>query len=116
MAETYPIIASADYDAVYPQPLTLKAGEIVTPTRWDDEWPGWTWVCTRAGLGGWVPEYYLDRGGRETVCLYDYDGTELSFRIGDRLEVLQTILGWHWCRDSRGQCGWVPSNRVRPVR
>ncbi len=102
-----------DYSAAYPDPLILQAGETVYPTRWDDEWPGWTWCSNKAGKGGWVPEHYLDRGGHEVVCLYPYDGTELSFQKGERMLVENEVCGWYWCVNRYGQRGWVPSNRVQ---
>ncbi len=105
--------ALSDYTAQYPEPLLIKAGEVVEPAHWDDEWPGWTWCSTASGLTGWVPERYLDRAGAEVVCLYEFDGTELSLKEGERLTVLKEESGWLWCETETGRKGWVPSNRVK---
>lgn len=107
------VYAIADYSAQYPEPLLVKAGATVEPAHWDNEWPGWTWCSTSNGLTGWIPERFLDRGGAEVVCLYDFDGTELSLTKGQKLDVLAEESGWLWCLTEAGHKGWVPNNRVK---
>ncbi len=107
------VTAIEDYDAAYPEPLIVKTGDRLTPVRWDDEWHGWIWCSNARGLGGWFPERLLDREGESCVARGDFDGTELSIREGDVLEVEFEESGWLWCRDASGARGWVPSNRVR---
>ncbi|WP_168193072.1 SH3 domain-containing protein [Rhodophyticola sp. CCM32] len=78
----------------------------MTPGRVDDDYPGWQWVVSQQGLGGWIPVDLLD-GDRITG---DFDTTELTVMTGERVTILTTRAGWHWCRAENGQEGWVPAD------
>ena len=43
------------YRSVYPYPLKLKSGEVVTIGKKKSEWSGWLWCEDQNGKKGWVP-------------------------------------------------------------
>jgi uncharacterized protein YgiM (DUF1202 family) len=53
---------TADYQAAYPDPIRVRAGEPVTVSDRREQSEGHTWVwCTDArGKSGWVPQTYLE--------------------------------------------------------
>ena len=81
----------------------------LTVGRRDQQCNAWRWVTTEDGRSGWMAERYLElRGGDDAVAQRDYDATELSVEAGDELAVLDEEGGWLWCKDARGERGWVP--------
>jgi hypothetical protein len=102
----------ADYDSPYAEPFCLKKGEMVQIGRRDDEWAGWVWCRSSAGESRWVPEAYLGRDGQ---VLRDYEATELTVKVGDRVTAVFAESGWLWCSSQSGQQGWVPQKVVEPV-
>mgnify|MGYP006210895907 CR=1 FL=1 len=35
--------------------------------------------------------------------------------LGDELESLRQIHGWHWCRSAKGDEGWVAGYLLKPA-
>ncbi len=108
-----------DYQALYPDPISMRAGEPLTISEKVDYWngnPDWVWVwCTDArGKSGWVPKVLIDvhSEGRTGIARYDYTATELTVTVGDELVVEREESGWLWCTDSQGKNGWVPADHV----
>jgi uncharacterized protein YgiM (DUF1202 family) len=97
------------WTAIYPQPLTIQAGEQLKVGRRDDEWPGWVWCETLAGVGGWMLERLLDENG---CALNAYTARELTVQVGDELTVHTAESGWYWATTANGQSGWVPASHV----
>ncbi|MBF9029009.1 hypothetical protein HKCCE3408_01255 [Rhodobacterales bacterium HKCCE3408] len=93
------------WTATYNPALAVTAGETVTPGRIDEEYPGWQWVENARGQGGWVPADIVD-GTRVTE---DFDTMELTAAPGDRVEPLESRLGWTRARAGDGREGWIPS-------
>jgi SH3 domain/Variant SH3 domain len=105
--------ASADYETMYSDPLTVSAGEELTLGRRDDEWPGWIWCVNRAGKGGWAPERYVEeRGEGSGVARQDYTAAELPLRAGDTLTLHAEESGWYWATNAAGRSGWVPRTHI----
>lgn len=100
------------YEACYPDPLTVSAGELVHVGRRDEEWPGYVWCTTREGKAGWVPEGYLEQDGSTGRLRCDYSARELSVRPGELLTVEVEESGWLWARNPAGERGWVPARHV----
>ncbi len=106
-------IATSDYEAAYPHPISVKKGDPVAVGKQDTEWPGWVWCTDRGGVEGWVPEQYLERLDDRGKMLRDYNAIELSIRQGERLTLGEEANGWFWATNEQGQSGWVPAKHVR---
>lgn len=108
--------ASADYEEKDPEPLDLTAGEEVSVGPVDRAWPGWVWAEGANGRDGYVPEEILEPLGEgRFAAMSDFDPTVLTVRRGDVLESLKQIHGWHWCRNERGDQGWVAGYLMKPA-
>ena len=119
---THLTIARA-YTAQYPDPIRFSAGEMLTLTgkidTWDDhaEWL-WLWAVAPDGREGWVPAEVVDVPDprnpqpRQAPARRDYDARELTVAVGERVECLETVGGWHLCRAADGRVGWVPVSHV----
>lgn len=106
-------LVTSDYEVSYKDPLRLQLGETVEILKMDERWPGWAWVKTTKGDLGWLPLRLLEARGSSQVLLTAFDGTEISARAGERLQVLQDEGGWFWCRKSNGEEGWFPAFSLR---
>ncbi|MCC5833899.1 MAG: hypothetical protein JJU20_04120 [Opitutales bacterium] len=104
---------TSDYEVSYKDPLRLQAGETVEILKVDERWPGWAWVKTSGDDLGWLPLRLLEVRGASQVVLAAFDGTEISARAGERLQVLQDEGGWFWCRKADGEEGWFPAFSLR---
>jgi hypothetical protein len=102
----------APYQSAFPNPLLIRKGEILAVERRETEWSGWLWCTDSEGLGGWVPETYVECNGSTCRALRDYDATELTVYAGDELEILEEAGGWLWCVTDRGEKGWVLGENV----
>jgi uncharacterized protein YgiM (DUF1202 family) len=98
----------ADYQAAYPEPIVVRAGEGLVVGQEDPEYPGWIWCTDRNGKGGWVPDDFIERTGGSAKARYDYAATELSACAGEELIITKEKGGWAWCINGCGQSGWVP--------
>jgi len=103
----------SDYRTPYPDPVTLKAGDVLTIGDQHSPWPGWIWCTDRDGKSAWVPESYVEREGNTGTMRRDYDATELSVRAGEELAIGEEESGWFWCTNQAGQSGWVPAEHVQ---
>ncbi|MBI3039389.1 GNAT family N-acetyltransferase [bacterium] len=97
----------------YPEPVTLKKGESVEIIQRESEWSGWIWCVGSKGIGGWVPENYIKRAGKEGIALCDYNAVELSVCLGERLDLHLEESGWYWTSRETGEKGWVPGDSVK---
>jgi hypothetical protein len=84
----------ADHQAVYPDPISMDAGEIVDISEKVDYWNGnlnwvWMWCRDRRGKSGWVPKAWIDvnTDGKTGTARYNYAATELTVAVGDELVV-----------------------------
>jgi hypothetical protein len=107
--------ANSDYEDQDTHPLKLAAGDLVQTGNKDQTWPGWIWAVDTHGNDGYIPEEILEI--QSTGCsrvLADFDPRVLKISRGDRLQSLQRIHGWHWCRNESGEEGWVAGYLLRP--
>jgi hypothetical protein len=116
----YPVIAN--YQALYPDPLSMMAGESLQISERVDYWnanPNWMWLwCTdQRGKSGWVPKGAIDfhAGGTTGIARYDYIATELTVAVGDVLIGEREESGWLWCTDHLGKSGWVPADHITEI-
>ena len=108
--------ANADYEEKDSDPIQLESGDEVTVGVVDRAWPGWVWATDRDGNDGYVPEEILEPLGEgRFAATISYDPTVLTIKRGDRIESLRQIHGWHWCRNERGQEGWVGGYLLKPA-
>lgn len=107
--------ANADYQETDTDPLRLAPGDEVAAGPADRAWPGWIWATDAHGNDGYLPEEILEPlGDGRFRARESFDPTVLTIRRGDPLESLRQIHGWHWCRDARGNEGWVAGYLLRP--
>jgi hypothetical protein len=98
----------ADYKVAYPDPLVVRAGEVLNVGKEDPDYPGWVWCEDRKGKGGWVPDDCLELVGESAKARYDYAATELAATVGEELVVTKEKGGWAWCTNENCQSGWLP--------
>ncbi len=116
-------IAGKAWAASYPYAVRLSCGESVAILKSDSEFPGWLWCRSSAGEEAWIPEAFIepmgesdsgasaDEPGRGRMRR-DYDSTELSVAVGERLALIEEESGWFWAEDSLGRRGWIPRGQV----
>lgn len=108
--------ANADYEENDSHPIHLLPGDEVTVGLADRAWPGWVWATDRDGNDGYVPEEILEPLGEGRFSAMEaYDPTVLTIKRGDRIESLQQIHGWHWCRNEQDVEGWVAGYLLKPI-
>ena len=102
--------ASADYAVIDRAPLTLRVGQEVRVGRKDMDWPGWVWVTSDDGRGSYVPEDILIPEGTEGARVQQaFQAHDLSVKKNEVVTSLREVKGWHWCRDDKGNEGWLPA-------
>ena len=100
--------ANADYEDKNSNPLYLTAGQEVTSGPADKTWPGWIWATNANGNNGYVPAEILEPLGEDRwAAMKDFDPTVLKVLQGEEIESLRQVHGWHWCKNSSGDEGWV---------
>jgi uncharacterized protein YgiM (DUF1202 family) len=97
------------YRSAFPDPLIIKAGEVLKIKEKESEWEGWIWCVSEQGKPGWVPNSCLEISGESGTALRDYDATELSVGVGEELTVLEEESGWYRCVNENDRTGWVPA-------
>lgn len=101
-----------DYVVQYPEPIRVRAGQVVRVGRQDEEYPGWWWCTAPDGRSGWMPNEVLRRRGVEADVLDDYEATELAVRYGEELSVSRVQHDWLWVTNAAGASGWIPATCV----
>jgi hypothetical protein len=99
-----------DYTPQYPDPITVRAGDLVRVGGDDPEFPGWRWCTGPDGREGWVPEPFLQHADGEAIMLRDYTAKELAVRAGDEVSLGEAMHGWVWATDAVGHSGWIPQS------
>ncbi|MDH4222216.1 MAG: SH3 domain-containing protein [candidate division Zixibacteria bacterium] len=104
---------NSSYRTHYPHPLKLKSGDQVKIEKRKCEWKGWVWCEGKDGNTGWIPENYLQIKGNNGKLLLDYDATELTVQRGEELKIIKEESGWFWCKNQKGDYGWIPKEKLR---
>jgi hypothetical protein len=106
--------ATSDYHVTDRNPLVLEEGDVVRLGSPDPGWPGWVWVSTIDGRGSHVPDDHLRPQGNGTAeVLRPFHARDLSVVRNEAVESLREVRGWHWCRNERGEEGWLPAYLLR---
>ncbi|MCE1252946.1 MAG: hypothetical protein LWX83_05285 [Anaerolineae bacterium] len=100
------------YQAVYAQPIQMRAGDSLVPGREDTQYPGWIWCSHPSGRSGWTPLAYISIHGATATALTDYDASELTAAAGEVLTLLSLLNGWYWAEKTDGSAGWIPAEHV----
>jgi hypothetical protein len=104
-----------NYQAAYPDPLIVKAGDLLTLGKHDDQWPGWVWCAGLNGKEGWVPESYLEIRSETGIARRDYMAEELTVQVGEQVTLWELEAGWFWASNGRNLFGWVPAEHVEVI-
>ncbi|MCP5464412.1 MAG: hypothetical protein H7A33_05235 [Deltaproteobacteria bacterium] len=112
MKEKHKVISS--YTSAYPDPLNLKKDDLVTTLHEDSEWPGWIkCICEKTKKQGWIPKIYLNRlNHNQAVLNCDYLAKELTVHKDETVTTLLEESGWIWCKNQKGEEGWIPKRNL----
>jgi hypothetical protein len=58
----------------------------------------------------------VELGGEFCVLVRDCNSRDPHIREGDAFEAEMEVSGWAWGRNSLGDYGWVPMDRIEPER
>lgn len=109
-------VAVADYERPYPDPIVVRAGDLVLldaeRTRQTD-FMGWTWCRGPDGREGWVPNGWIIRDAEGWRMRRDFSALELSVRKGDRVTLDFSESGFVFGRHATGEAGWLPDAVLR---
>lgn len=100
------------YTRVYENPIAFLSGERVRVVKRDEDNPAWIWCVATDAREGWVHESFLEIHGHEATGTRDYNAIELTVTAGTRLEGIESVGGWGFCRNAAGAVGWVPLENV----
>jgi SH3 domain len=102
-----------EWQAMYPDPIDVRAGESIILGKTDPDWPGWQWCTDPRSKSGWVPITFIEKSDESTgTILFDFTARELSILPGDELELLCLESGWYWARNARNDEGWIPGTHI----
>ncbi len=102
-----------EYRSAFPDPIITREGEELEVIPRETDWPGWVWCVRENGNGGWVPTNYIQLNLNSCRMLRDYDATELTVKVDDKLTILAEESGWAYCKTGDNKIGWVPLKNVR---
>jgi hypothetical protein len=104
------------YTRSFEHPISFSKGDVVhLGERSKEQWLGWIFCTAQDGREGWVAEILLEINGEIGTAKRDYDAIELSATLGEMLEGFEIVAGWQWCKNARGEAGWVPLENVRTL-
>ncbi|MTI32252.1 SH3 domain-containing protein [Xanthovirga aplysinae] len=104
------------YQTKYPDPIILKAGDIVELGREEEkeDWKGWIWAIKK-DKEGWIPMQIVKicGDGLEGEILESYSANELNVRKDDRIQKIRSLNGWSWCLNIATKSeGWIPNEII----
>ena len=101
---------TADHEASYPDPISIKQGDVLELSGEEYDWDGhlWLWAINTQGKTGWIPDTLASHTADGCFAKKDYSAKELTCVTGQVLESFDTTHGWAWCRSQDGNEGWVP--------
>jgi len=94
-------------------PVVFAKGDRVIIDKRDTEWPEFLWCVNDDGEGAWIPESYIDRDDDVGILNTVYSSIELQAVKDERMSIIKSVAGWHWCRNSKGKLGWIPEENVQ---
>jgi hypothetical protein len=104
-----------EHKSNYPNPVEFKANDILEIGREDEEYPGWIRVKSPDGNEGWAPMGHIEilNDSIQGIAKANYCARELDVKVGEKLQIENTLCGWHYATNSRSESGWVPQECVR---
>lgn len=111
----YLVEVTKSHQSEFPHPLKLKKDGQVNIGNKETNFEGWLWCTADSGNSGWVPENFVIRNGLLGKMKVDYDATELTVTVGQKLLVLSEESQWLWCIDNKDRKGWIPQENVRKL-
>ncbi|WP_319927360.1 SH3 domain-containing protein [Xenorhabdus littoralis] len=103
-----------DYISAYPNPIKLQAGDIVSISHSDIEYPCWVWTTNILNVSGWVPQQILQfTDPDKAICNENYTAHELTVKVGENLYLENSLNGWYWAHKESGEAGWIPQEYIR---
>jgi hypothetical protein len=96
------------YAAAHKDPIVFEAGDVITISGRDAEWPEFIWCTNADGKGGWVPDTAFERHGGIGIASRSYNGLELGVNPGETVTIDEEFGGWSRCTNEQGESGWVP--------
>ncbi|AOM39180.1 SH3 domain-containing protein [Xenorhabdus hominickii] len=108
------VIVAYDYISAYPNPIKLQAGDIVSTSHSDIEYPYWVWTTNSSDVSGWVPQQILHFIAPDTaICNENYIAHELTVKSGEYLYLERLLNGWYWGYKKSGEAGWIPQEYIK---
>jgi hypothetical protein len=92
-----------EYEAEYPDPIVVAAGETVQVGDEDKEFPGWKWCRASDEREGWVPVELISTQDKGARVLEDYSARELSVKPGEEVTIEEARHAWLLVRNAQGQ-------------
>jgi hypothetical protein len=110
-------IITKPYKTQYSNPITLKAGEVVTlgQEETEEKWKGWIWAET-ANDKGWIPIQIVNfiEGRTKGIITASYTAKELDVEAGDEVVKIKSLNGWSWVRNLKNnEEGWIPDEMIK---
>jgi Variant SH3 domain len=104
------------YTREFENPIAFFKGDRVQVGEYSSgQWLGWVFCTTNDGRSGWVAETMLEIAGNTGIAKRDYNAMELSVIENELLEGFEIAAGWQWCKNARGEAGWVPLENIQVV-
>ncbi|WP_372422812.1 hypothetical protein [Salinarimonas chemoclinalis] len=101
----------ADYERPYPDPIAVRAGDLVVPDAVrsaETDILGWTWCTGPDGRAGWTPTAWTAPAADGRLrMIRDFSALEHTVRRGDRATLHHSESGFVWATVN-GSAAWVP--------
>ena len=106
-------VARKQYQICYPDPISLKQGDLVKVINSEpeeSEWFGWHFCSDQNENEGWISNDFIDIQNHSGRVLKDYSAKELNAEIGQLFRIISESYGWYWCENEQDEKGWLPTN------
>lgn len=103
------------YTKQYANPILLNVGDVVFlgKEETEEKWKGWIWAELKNKTNaGWIPKQIIEfsEDGLSGIIIKEYSAKELTVQMNDQVELLETLNGWCWVKNSKtNEEGWIPS-------
>ena len=111
-------IVHRPYESTNPDPITLRAGELVKVGQKfvaDPEWQNWVKCENADGQQGWTPVQLLRIDGEWATALDTYTAHELTLSTGAKITVTRMLNGWAWAETEEKEWGWIPARNLTRI-
>jgi Variant SH3 domain len=102
------------YSREFENPIAFLQGDRVQVGEYSSgQWLGWVYCTAVDGRSGWVAQTMLEITGSTGIAKRDYSAMELNVIEREVLEGFEIAAGWQWCKNARGEAGWVPLENLQ---